>query len=363
MDDMDTVTVSLDKLSTIVTRLFLGMGYGDRDAAYAADIMVETHRRGVDTHGVTRIPYYYGNVCAEGKVNKNAQLRIQRDEPPYLMVDADHGLGIIMAPQAAELAIRRAGEQGICVMGIQNSGHFGAAGYYAAKCVASGFISLVCSNSPPAVAPYGAKGRALGNSPWSLAIPGGKRRPDPVMFDMACSEVALGKLETAIREDRPIPYGWAIDKDGEPTTDPRSVLGGGGGCLLPFGGIKGYCITMLVEILSSMLTFASYGSEKNMGGATENTSHFILLLDPARFGDIGSFQDSMDQYVDRIKATPLAPGAEEIVIPGEIEARTIKARDAGGVALDEEVTASLAGVAKKCGLLTEDQSFADMMKW
>ena len=353
--------VTMQQLSAIVRKLFMGMGYQEKEAAYAADIMTETNRRGVDTHGVTRIPFYYRNSMAEDRVNKTALLSVLRDEPPFLMVDANHGLGIIMAPQAVELAISRAKEQGICVMGIQNSGHFGAAGYYAAKCVEQGFISLVCSNTPSAMTPIGGVGRALGNSPWSMAMPGGNRHPDPIMFDMACSEVALGKLETAIRENREVPLGWGVNKEGKPTTDPVSILGGG--FLLPFGGIKGYCISILIETLSSMLTFASYGNGKNMGGANENTSHFILLLDPARFGDKEMYKKSIDEYVDSIKSTARAPGVEEILIPGEIEARAMKERTEKGMHLDEIVADSLAEVAQKCGLLTENQDFGDMLAW
>jgi LDH2 family malate/lactate/ureidoglycolate dehydrogenase len=121
------------------------------------------------------------------------------------MVDADNGLGIVMAPQAVELAIRKAKERGSCVMGVQNSSHFGAAGYYTAKCVEQGLIAMVCSNSGPTMAPVGGRSRTLGNSPWSVGIPGGMRHPDPVMFDMACSEVARGKLETAEREANRLP--------------------------------------------------------------------------------------------------------------------------------------------------------------
>ena len=274
----------MEQLSMITVKLFMGMGYGKEEAEYAADVLVETNRRGVDTHGITRIGLYYRSSIAGGWSNSNAKLRVVRDEPPFLMVDADNGLGIIMTPQALEIAIPKAKERGICVMGIQNSGHFGAAGYYAAKCVEQGLVAMVCSNSPSTMAAIGGRERVLGNSPWSIAFPGGNRHPDPVMFDMACSEVSRGKCETAHRAGEQIPLGWGIDASGEPSTDPEAVLYGGS--LLPFGGVKGYCIALLVEMLSSMLTFASYGNGKNMGGAHEDTSHFVLLMDPKKFGGI-----------------------------------------------------------------------------
>ena len=356
---MNKITVSMEQLYKIAVKLFLASGYNEKDAAYAADVLVETDRRGVDTHGMTRLAFYHWSTT-EGGINKNARLKILRDEPPFLMVDADNGLGIIMAPQAVELAIERAAEHGICVMGVQKSNHYGAAGYYAAKCVDKGFITMVSSNSPPTAAPYGGKEKVLGNSPWSMALPGGNRHPDPVMFDMACSEVSRGTCETAQREGRQIPLGWGIDINGEPSTDPAEVLKGS---LLPFGGIKGYCVTLLVEAFSSILTFASFGNGTDMAAGRHNTSHFVLLLDPAKFGDTATYKDGVDAYVENIKKTPLAPGAGEIIIPGELEARAIKHRTKHGRELDEAVAASLVDVAVKCGLLADDRGFEEMLAW
>jgi len=358
---MKNYLVSGKQLLKISTKLFMGMGFTEKEAAYAADVLTETNLRGVDTHGMARVRLYNTLMNTEGRINKIAQLKIVRDEPPFLMVDADYGLGVIMAPQAAELAIQRASQQGICVMGIRNSGHFGAAGYYAAKCVQKGFISLVCSNSGATMAPYGAKVKFLGNSPWSLAIPGGNRHPDPVMFDMACSEVARGKCETAVREGKQVPLGWGINQNGEPTTDPDAILKGG--CLLPFGGIKGYCIALLVELLASMLTFASSECKKGVGGVHENVGHFILLLNPARFGNLDEFKNSIDDYVDQVKALPRAAGVNEIIVPGELEARAIKNHSEKGVELDEGVVSSLVKIARERALLSESQGFEEMLAW
>ena len=353
--------ISIQQLFKIVYKLFVAMGYDDADATYAADVLVETDRRGVDTHGVARLSFYNMVSNVENAVNKSAKLSIVRDEPPYIMVDGDCGLGIIMAPKAVEIAIDRAEKQGICVMGVRNAGHFGAAGYYADKCVRKGFVSLVCSNSGSIMAPHGGKEGFLGNSPWSIAVPGGNRHPDPVMFDMACSGVARGKIETALREGRQVPLGWGLDKDGNPTTDPKSILRGG--CVLPLGGVKGYCITLLLEVLSSMLTFASFGNAKNFTGKHNDNSYFVLLLDPVKFGSLEMYRDSIDLYIDQLKSVPLAPDADEILFPGELEARAIKDRTAFGVELNEGVAASLAKVARGRGLLAQDRGFEDMLTW
>ena len=358
---MSGYRVSVEQLTKIAIRLFIGMGYSEKDATLAADVLVETDRRGVDTHGLARMGLYNKLTGAEGRVNKNARLRIISETPPYLMIDADHGLGVIMAPQAVELAISRAAEHGACIMGVRNSGHFGAAGYYADKCVRKGFIALVSSNSPATMAPYGGIKEFHGNSPWSLAIPGGNRYPEPVMFDMACSEVSNGKIETAIRENRQVPIGWGIDKNGEPATDPAAIWQGG--CLLPFGGVKGYCIALLLEMLSSMLTFASFGNSTNMGGNHENTSHFVLLMDPDKFGSPELYRESVDVYIDQIKAMPLASGVSEIIVPGELEARAITANKINGIYLDKEVADSLAEVARERRLLPAGQGFEKMLDW
>jgi LDH2 family malate/lactate/ureidoglycolate dehydrogenase len=246
-------------------------------------------------------------------------------------------------------------------MGVQNSNHFGAAGYYAAKCVEKGFVAMICSNSGPTMTPFGGKDRVLGNSPWSVAVPGGNRHPDPVMFDMACSEVSRGKCETALREGAQVPLGWGVDKEGAPSTDPAGILFGGS--LLPFGGAKGYCIALMVEVLSSMLAFASVGRGKRPGGAWGNTGHFFLLMDPARFGGLETYRESIDSYVEYIKGSAPAPGVGEIIVPGELEARAIRERTEKGMELDEVVAASLAEVARKLGLLGEEQSFRDLLEW
>ena len=356
---MKKVNVSIDQLNKIATKLFLGMGCNEEEATYAADVLVETDRRGVDTHGVARLGLYRYYLDS-GRAKRNAKLKTISSDAPYLMLDADNGVGIIMAPQAVDLAIRKAEEWGCCIMGVRNSNHFGAAGYYAAKCADRGFVAIVSSNSPPTMAPFGGKVALHGNSPWSMAMPGGLRHTAPVMFDMACSEVSRGKLETAQREGMQAPQGWGIDGEGMPSADPAEILKNG--TLLPFGGIKGYCITMLVEVLSSLLTFASYGKGLNMVDSM-NTGHFALLLDPSRFGDFSAYCASIDDYVDSIKGSPRAPGVGEIIIPGELEARAIRHHDEFGLDLDEGVAASLAEIAVKIGLLTAEQGFEDMLEW
>ncbi|MCL1848601.1 MAG: Ldh family oxidoreductase [Clostridiales bacterium] len=353
-----TIPVSMEQLSSLNLKLFRALGYNETEAAFASGVLTETDRRGVDTHGIARLTFYCRSVLS-GRVNKDAKLTLLRDDPPFVMVDAGRGLGVIMAPQAVDLAIQKAREHGICVMGIQNSGHFGAAGYYTAKCVDAGFIALVCSNSGPTMAPAGGKVSVLGNSPWSMAMPGGKRYPDPVMFDMACSEVARGKCETAQREGAQVPLGWGIDSSGAPSTDPTAILQGGS--LLPFGGIKGYCIALLLETLSSMLTFASTGKETGDANARPGTGHFVLLMDPARFGDLDAYQEGMDAYIDKVKNAPLAEGAAEILIPGELEARSIRRRTTYGMDLDEEIASSIAALAREIGLLTENQGFEALL--
>jgi len=349
----------MDQLYKIAVKLFSGMGYSDTDAACAADVLIETDRRGVDTHGLARLGFYHWCVST-GRVKQDAQLNILPGDPPFLMVDADNGLGIIMAPKAVDLAMQMAKERGICVMGVQNSNHFGAAGYYTAKCVAQGFVAMVCSFTGPTMTPYGGSGKILGNSPWSVGIPGGIRHPEPLMFDMACSEVARGKLETAEREGREVPLGWGVDKNGEPSTDPAEILKNGS--LLHFGGIKGYCITIMVETLSAILTFSSFGKGLNLSERTNN-GHFVLLMDPRKFGDQTMYKNSIDEYAEAIKNSPRAPGVEEIIIPGELEARAIKHRTEHGLELDEVIAASLAEVAVSVGLLTDGQGFEDMLHW
>ena len=354
---MNKVNVSVDQLFKIVAKLFLGMGYSEQEAFFAADTLVETDRRGVDTHGVARMGLYHWS-CDSGRVNKNAKIKIIKAESPYLMVDADNGLGVILAPQAVDLAIQKAEEWGCCVMGVRNSNHFGAAGYYAAKCVKKGFIAIVSSNSGPIMAPLGGKERIHGNSPWSVALPGGNRHTDPVMFDMACSEVSRGKLETAERERKQVPRGYGLDRDGLPSTEPTEILEYG--TLLPFAGVKGYCITMLLEMLSSMLTFSSYGKGLNMKDSA-NTGHFVLLMDPRKFGDISIYRKSIDEYVDSIKNSPRAPGVGEIIVPGELEARAIRYHDEFGLNLDVDIAELLADIAVKLGLLAEGKGFADLL--
>jgi LDH2 family malate/lactate/ureidoglycolate dehydrogenase len=322
-------------------------------AALVADCLVDADRRGVHTHGLVRLPSYVAQARA-GEVVPGARPVVVREEGPTALLDARRGFGAVSGVAATDTAVERARRYGVGVVAVREANHFGAASYYARRAAAAGFVGLAATNTPAVMAPTGGREPTLGNNPFALAAPALPGRP-PLVLDMAQTAVARGRIKLAELNGEAIPEGWALAPDGASTTDPTAALAG---ALLPFGGYKGYGLALAVEVLAGVLSGAPPSREivntgltaspgaAGGGGGRSAVGNLFLALDPERFVGRVAFAAGLAALVEAVKDTPLAAGADEVLVPGELEARSEAEANARGVALQPSGVAELEALAR-----------------
>ena len=234
-----------------------------------------------------------------------------------------------------QLAIKKAKDVGIGCVGVHNSNHFGVTGFYSDLALRENCIGLVIANTDPAIAPLGGSQSLIGTNPLALGIPS----ETYITVDMATSVTARGKIIESKRKGLDLPDGWALDKDGKPTNDPEAALEGS---ILPFGGFKGYALSLLIEILTGPLVQAGYGL--GVSGTASPTKDctkgdLYVVIDPSKFGDFGEFVANTEDFVSQVRAT-----GENVAIPGDLEVKRIADAEANGVAIDEKLYEQLKGI-------------------
>ena len=300
-----------------------------------AESLVQANLRGVDSHGVTKMTIYVKRL-RKGLVNPNPMINILRETPAIAVVDGDNGAGQVVGARAMELAIAKARESGVGLVGIRNSNHFGAAAFFTMMPLRKEMIGVALSNASATMVPWGGRSSYLGTNPISVAVPAGQELP--IVLDMATSVVSRGKIILAAQQGESIPAGWAIDSDGEVTTDAARALEGS---VLPFGGPKGSAISLLIDVLAGVLTGAAFGP--HIGDLYRNmerpqcVGHMMGAIDISWFSDVGVFKNRIDQMIREIKSVSPAKGASEVLLPGEIEARIQQQREVTGIPLTPDV--------------------------
>ena len=212
-----SVKMKQDELRKLIAALFQGVGVPVEEAAMVADVLMKAEVRGIKSHGVSRIPIYIKRLEL-GAVSKTCQMKILRETPCTAMIDGGYSLGQVLGTKAMELAIEKAKKTGIGIVGVNKSHHYGIAAYYSEMAMQHDMIGFTCCNTKAMMAAPGGASRAIGNNPFSFAFPADKQLP--IIFDMACSVVAEGKIIVAKNAGKNIPEGWALDQNGSPTTDP-----------------------------------------------------------------------------------------------------------------------------------------------
>jgi LDH2 family malate/lactate/ureidoglycolate dehydrogenase len=223
--------------------------------------------------------------------------------------------------------------------------------YYTRMAAAQGCIGFLSTNASPAMAPWGGRAKAVGNNPWSIAAPAGAH--PPMILDIANTAVARGKVYLARQRGEAIPPGWALDAEGRPTTDPRAALEG---VILPMAGHKGYGISVMMDVLSGVLTGSGFASEVHGPYQAQKRSacgHFAMAISIESFQPLAQFEARMQRYIAELRAVPLAPGCDEVLYPGEIEARNDERNRAEGLALPEATVDDLRRVACAVGVPLE----------
>ena len=345
---MNEIRVKRDDLYDFTFRVFERVGVPEDEAALIAASLIEADLTGVDSHGVSRIPIYVKRI-ETGVVKAESRLEVVAEYPGALILDGCNSMGIVTGVRAMDMAIKKAEDAGSVFVTVRGSNHFGIAAFFTRRALARGMIGYAASNAPSTMAPWGGIKPYMGTNPFSVAIPAGKELP--VVMDMATSVVAQGKIILAAKEGKSIPIGWAITKEGEPTTDAKAGLEG---TVLPFGGPKGYAVALLVDILSGILSGASFGPYlNNMWNDfknPQNVGHVFQVIDVKKFGNIELFKDKMDRMIRDIKESPKARGIEEIYLPGELEHRRRQKRLAEGIPLGRKVYEDLLEIGKRWNL-------------
>jgi LDH2 family malate/lactate/ureidoglycolate dehydrogenase len=331
---MSAIVLS-DALAHWATDIFVRLGLRPADAALVADTLVEADLRGVASHGVQRMPNYAAGL-RRGSIVAQPQIEVVRDSGWALTIDGGHGMGQIAAQAGMRLALDRAAAHGHGAVSVRNSGHCGAMAYYAMQAVPRQAIGIAVTNAGINMMPTGGRVKLVGNNPVAYAIPTGCEAP--LVLDMATSVVAGGKLDIARIKGQPIPLGWALDKEGQPTTDPVAARQG---ALLPLGGPKGYGLALVLDVFCGVLSGGRFGAGLGMPGS----SHYFEVLPIEAFTPYDEFVERMGALVDQLHACPPSEDSAGVVYPGEPEHRLRERQLREGLILEDTLLTDLNALA------------------
>jgi|TARA_B110000902_G_scaffold118615_1_gene139118 LDH2 family malate/lactate/ureidoglycolate dehydrogenase len=346
-----------EELSELSTNVFMAMGANELDAIQASDVLTSADARGIDSHGVSRLVGYVA-LWEGGRINMTPEVKIIREHKSTFSIDGDGGLGLVVAPKAMAIAVERAKQYGSGWGAIQNSNHFGIAGYHAMMALPHDMIGMAMTNATPFIPPTHSKEAMLGTNPIAYAFPAGVE--NPLVIDLATASVARGKIEIARREGKVIPKGWMVDKHGNTSQNVDELKDGG--MLTPLGSLeelsshKGYALGGLVDVMTGVLSGANYGKWvppfvsflpmlPNLPG--KGLGHFVGAMEIEGFRDTAEFKSSMDHWIQSFKSAERVEADQEVYVPGEKEYRIEAERTANGIPLNDKVVEDLEGLKKK----------------
>ncbi len=338
-------------------KILIKLGSSDANAEIATRVLLSADLRGIDSHGVARLSGYV-RLWEAKRVNVNPEMKIIHETPSTAVVDGDSGLGLVVAPFAMKIAIEKAKNVGTGWVSVQNSNHYGIAGYHSMMALEHDMIGISMTNASPLVAPTFSTERLLGTNPICVAIPAGVE--PAFVLDMATTTAANGKLEMLQRKNGVAPLGWIQDKEGKLSTDPHELKAGG--ALLPLGGDKehgshkGYGLGAVVDIFSAVLSGANYGPwvppfpayipmPTEMPG--NGIGHFFGAMRIDAFRPAADFKKHMDNWINRFRNAKTVVGHEKVIIPGDPEREMESIRMKEGIPLLKPVVEDLKFLADK----------------
>jgi (2R)-3-sulfolactate dehydrogenase (NADP+) len=320
---------SIASLTELAHNALVASGASPAMAASTAQSLVLAEAQGLASHGLSRVPQYASHVRS-GRVNGQAQPRIQASHGAGVLIDADEGLAFPACELAVHEAIERARKFAISFAGVTRSHHFGVAGMHLDAVGQAGMVGFAFSNSPAAMPAWGGKRALFGTNPVAAVFPRGSGQA-PISIDLSLSEVARGKLMVAAREGKQIPLGWALDKNGQPTTDPKEGLDG---MMCPAGGVKGAMLALMVELMCVALTGASFGYEADSffsaQGNRPHIGHVFLAIDPSNLVGKAAYEERVETLVAAMLADPdvRLPGARRLQLQQRAHEQGIEVPDA-----------------------------------
>ncbi|KAK7744403.1 hypothetical protein SLS62_010193 [Diatrype stigma] len=344
----EKVYVSAAAARHFVESVLAGHGTPAGHAATVARCLVAADLRGVDTHGINRIPSYAARI-RQGVLDAAAAPVVARVTPVVARVDARNGFGFVAAEAAIDEAVDMAEQFGIGLVGVNHSNHFGMAAWVCQRAVDRGMMSLVFTNSSPALPVFGGREKLIGVSPLACGAPGGAETKRPFILDMAPSVAARGKIYKAKRRGEKIPLDWALDAEGRPTDDPAAALEG---VMLPMGGPKGSALAIMMDVFSGVLTgsaFAGHVTGPYDPSKPSDVGHFLVAIKPDLFVGLDEFRQRMDYLYQRVVGSEKAAGVERIYFPGEIEQLTQEERERTGIPFVQAEIDALNEEARRVG--------------
>jgi LDH2 family malate/lactate/ureidoglycolate dehydrogenase len=352
MKDYAPRRVNARKLERFVSSAFERVGVSQADAALTATMLVHADLRAIESHGVMNLHGYITGL-RDGSIVPAPAIRVARGSPTTASVDGGGGLGLVVGHRAMSECIRMAKESGTGWATASNSTHSGAGAYYVLMAVEQGMIGLHWSTGGSTVAAPGGKSRLIGNNVLAFAAPGKKH--GPFVLDMAPTMAIANKLHMLQWEGKPMPEGWAVDRDGRPITDPATYFATEG-AILPLGSTakngvhKGFGLLLVVDILSGLLS----GDGGSMLRKKGEHCHAFCALRIDAFPTGGGFRDLMDEMVEKVHATPTVEGVSRVRYPGERGNAACRERSAAGIPLRQNVVEDLERMSRELGLSTED---------
>jgi LDH2 family malate/lactate/ureidoglycolate dehydrogenase len=328
--------------------LLVAHGVPGADAAVVAHCLVLADLRGVSTHGVVRLPGYLDRI-RRGLVNPRPELVPDVVAPAAASLDGQNGLGFVVATRAMEQAVELARTAGVGVVSARHSTHFGMAAAYVLQAIEAGMIGMIMTNASRAMPAWGSRTSLLGTSPVAVAAPGGSL--GPFVLDMSPAVAARGKIRMALRRGETIPLGYALDAEGRATTDPAAALQG---VVLPIGGPKGSGLAMMMDIFGGVISGAAFaggvGDQYKDYDRPQDVGHFFLALKPDLFLSRADYERRMDELVRAIRESEPAEGFTEVLVPGEVEARSAERRSSEGIPYSRDEVSSLQAEAAQASV-------------
>ena len=352
---MSYIHYTYPQLKTFCCDAFQKFGFTAEESEKITDVLLLSDLYGIESHGMQRLVRYHKGI-EKGLIHVDAKPEVIFETPVSAVIDGHDGMGQLISIKAMEMAIEKAKTTGMAVVSVKNSNHFGIAGYYAKMACDAGLVGFAMTNSEAIMVPTYSRLAMLGSNPIAISMPAD---PYPFFFDASTTVVTRGKLEMYNKMEKPLPEGWALNKDGQPSSDAADVLSNivakNGGGIMPLGGSeeqlgshKGYGNGMICEIFSSII---SMGTTSNycMKGRS-GICHFFAAIDPKIFGDPAEIREHFSTFLKELRESPKAEGHDRIYTHGEKEIFATEDRKKNGVPVNENTVVEMINFAKFVGI-------------
>lgn len=345
-------TIDSERLKRIAHDILIKHGANEEEASTVAGYLITANLAGHDSHGILQLLGYVDRI-KKGHIVPGAAFEITNETPTTATINGNWGFGMVVQTRATRLAIEKAKKNMIAAVTVAFQSHVGLLGTYTLMAAAEGMIGMMYCDSgrgPKQVVPFGGRDARLGTNPICMALP--SNLDAPIYTDAATSQVAAGKVALYRSRQKPVPSGWVVDKEGNPSTDPEAYFAGG--ALMPMGGAdsghKGYGLATMVDVFAGILTGLGWGEDPQ---ARHNDGSLFIAINVAAFRPIETFKEDVTGFARYLKSSRPAEGFNEVMYPGEIESRSRAERLQTGVPVEDGTWAGLAKLAGSVGVSTD----------